>query len=109
MPLTAGRKYTARIQARATAPTPALLLFLQNAVYDPVAPSFAPTTLGTGWVTLEIANVVIPATAEYHVQLEFGKAQAGTTVVLDNLQLFDTTNGPAPAAPMSWMPMTQSV
>jgi hypothetical protein len=67
--LTGGRKYTARVQVRATAPSPVTLVFLRNLVYTPFAPSFAPVTVGTAWTTLTIADVILPATAEYHVQV----------------------------------------
>jgi hypothetical protein len=69
--LTAGRKYTARVQVRATTPSPVTLVFLRNLVYTPFAPSFAPVTVGTAWTTLTIADVILPATAEYHVQVSF--------------------------------------
>ncbi|KAI8468211.1 MAG: hypothetical protein J3K34DRAFT_523112 [Monoraphidium minutum] len=95
--MTARRRYTVRVQARATAAAPVTLLLLRNRVFSPHAPSLAPVTVGpAAWTTLTATDVVLPATDEYHVQIEFGRAPAGTTLFFDNIEVFDTTDGPVP-------------
>jgi hypothetical protein len=72
------------VQARATAPAPVTLLFLRDVTYAPFAPSFVPVILGAAWTTITIADVVLPAAAQYHVQIELGLAAAGTTLYFDS-------------------------
>lgn len=60
----------ARVQVRAVGgPIPVVLLFLRNGVFTPHSSSLAPVTVGATWTTLTITDVVLPALAEYHVQV----------------------------------------